>query len=248
MSPGATSTTPTITARAVRAHRGGSLDTKLSELELRQHWHLDLVLAFVRGSLATLDASEPAAILDAGRQHGLNLDPFKRSRTLPRVREVLAMLHSLAPDSIVDLGTGRGRLLWQLLESMPHLQITTVDRDPIHVGRVDALHHGGISQVRGLLADLESVPLSDRAADVVTALEVFEHLHRPELVAREAVRLARRFLIISVPSRADENPEHIHLLDASRLEALLLQAGARRVTFRETPGHLIALAQTGPAR
>ena len=61
-------------------------------------------------------------------------------------------------------------------------------------------------------------------------------------MAREALRLARRFLIISVPSAKDDNPEHIHLFDAPTLEALLYGAGARRVTVRQVPGHYLALA------
>jgi SAM-dependent methyltransferase len=210
--------------------------------ELRVHWHLDLALAYVRGSVPALDGDDPSSVLRAARERGLNLDPFKRSRMLPRVHEVLAMLRSLAPTSLIDLGTGRGRLLWHLLDTMPALEIVTVDREPAHVDRIEALRAGGVERVRGVLAEVEEVPLPNDSADVVTALEVFEHVHQPALLAREVARLARRFAIISVPSQADENPEHIHLLGPASLESLLLEAGARRVTFRQVPGHLIALA------
>jgi ubiquinone/menaquinone biosynthesis C-methylase UbiE len=154
------------------------------------------------------------------------------------------MTRSFAPGSLVDLGTGRGRLLWQLLETMPELDIVTVDRDPRHVERIEAMRAGGIARLRSIVGDVENVPLPDRSADGVTALEVLEHADNPEQVAREALRLARRFLIISVPSVRDDNPEHIHLFDAPTLEALLYGAGARRVTVRQVPGHYLALAGT----
>jgi 2-polyprenyl-3-methyl-5-hydroxy-6-metoxy-1,4-benzoquinol methylase len=81
---------------------------------------------------------------------------------------------------------------------------------------------------------------------VVTMLEVLEHIHDTEAALRETLRVARRFLVLSVPSRPDNNPEHIHLFDAGRLERLLLAAGAARVSFDSVPGHLIAIARRGP--
>jgi hypothetical protein len=219
----------------------------LSVEELRAHWHLDLVLAYVRGASPGLTEDDPGRLLSAARERGLDLDPFKRSRTLPRISAVMAMLYSLAPSSLVDLGTGRGRLLWQLLETMPALDIVTVDQDPTHVGRVEAMRAGGIPQVRGIVANVESVPLPACSADGVTALEILEHASDPERVAREALRLARRFLIISVPSVQDDNPDHIHVFDARALASLLTGAGARRVFVRQVPGHFIALADARPA-
>lgn len=174
--------------------------SQLSVDELRERWHLELVLAYVRGALPDLIEGDPHQLLSAGREHGLDLDPFKRSRVLPRVREALAMIRSFAPSNLVDLGTGRGRLLWQLLETMPELDIVTVDRASRHVERIEAMRIGGIARLRGIVADVENVPLPDRSADGVTALEVLEHADNPEKVAREALRLARRFLIISVLS------------------------------------------------
>ena len=216
--------------------------------ELRAHWHLDLVLAYIRGSLSERGADDPHRLLRAAREHGLELDPFKRSRVLPRVAAVMGMLQSLAPSSLVDLGTGRGRLLWQVLETMPALGVVTVDQDAMHLNRIEAMRAGGIERVCGIVADVERVPLPDRSADVVTALEILEHATNPAKVAGEAVRLARRFLIISVPSVTDDNPGHLHLFDAPALEALLYGAGARRVTVRQVPGHYVVLADVGGER
>jgi hypothetical protein len=53
--------------------------------ELQQHWHLDLALAYARGMLPQVGDAPPGAALRLAREHGLDLDPFKRSRTLQRV-------------------------------------------------------------------------------------------------------------------------------------------------------------------
>jgi hypothetical protein len=55
--------------------------------------------------------------------------------------------------------------------------------------------------------------------------------------------VARRFVVLSVPSKTDDNPEHIHLFDAVTLERMLREAGVDRVTFEYVPGHILAVAR-----
>jgi 2-polyprenyl-3-methyl-5-hydroxy-6-metoxy-1,4-benzoquinol methylase len=75
----------------------------------------------------------------------------------------------------------------------------------------------------------------------VTVLEVLEHVEDPLAVAREAVRVARRFVIASVPSKEDDNSGHIRPFDARSLSALFAEAGARRVSVEYVPGHMVCL-------
>ena len=58
----------------------------------------------------------------------------------------------------------------------------------------------------------------------------------------EAVRVARKFVALSVPSHPDDNPEHIHLFDGGDLENLFELAGVQRVSIDHVLNHLIALA------
>ena len=73
-------------------------------------------------------------------------------------------------------------------------------------------------------------------------LEVLEHLVEPARAVRELVRVARRFVVASVPSKEDDNPEHIQLFDGAALERMFTDAGARSVTVTYVRGHIVCVA------
>lgn len=66
----------------------------------------------------------------------------------------------------------------------------------------------------------------ENSFDVITMLEVLEHIPEAEKAITEICKVARYFVIISTPSKVDENPEHIHLFNATMLEEMLKKNGA----------------------
>ncbi|MBI3965490.1 MAG: methyltransferase domain-containing protein [Chloroflexi bacterium] len=100
-----------------------------------------------------------------------------------------------------------------------------------------------MSRLTAARQDVTALALSTASVDVATALEVLEHLERPHLAAAELVRVARRFVVVSVPSRPDDNPQHIQLFDTGSLASLFLEAGARRVSCEYVLNHLIAVVR-----
>jgi SAM-dependent methyltransferase len=206
-------------------------------------YYTELAAAFVRGKIGGADDLSPEESIGLGRARGLRLHKFKRQAELPRVRKVLGVLQGLAPASLLDIGSGRGAFLWPLLDSFQYMKVIALDRNPGRVADIDAVRRGGRGNLRTLLADATAICLADDCVDVVTALEVLEHLPRPALAAAEAVRIARNFIVASVPSKEDDNPEHIQLFDRESFEALWIEAGARGVNIQYVLNHMIAVVK-----
>jgi 2-polyprenyl-3-methyl-5-hydroxy-6-metoxy-1,4-benzoquinol methylase len=203
-----------------------------------------LAAAFVRGRLGlTSPQLSPEELIAEGLASGLRLHKFKRNAELPRVRKVLGILRGLAPASLLDVGSGRGTFLWPLLDAFPHLDVTAVDINPARVADIAAVAEGGVSNLRALRMDAESLELPDDCADVVTALEVLEHLPAPHKAAAEVVRAAGRYVVASVPSKEDDNPEHVNLFDARDFESLFLEAGAWGVKVEYVLNHMVAVVK-----
>ena len=73
-------------------------------------------------------------------------------------------------------------------------------------------------------------------------LEVLEHIPEVEKAGTAAVRMAKKYVVVSVPSKPDDNPEHIHLLTRDILTELFTQVGCGRLHFSGVNGHLILVA------
>jgi ubiquinone/menaquinone biosynthesis C-methylase UbiE len=214
-----------------------------SAADLADRYFVELAAAFVRGRRADAPALPAAELVAWGRDAGLRLHKFKRNTDLPRVHKVLGMLRGLAPQSLLDIGSGRGTFLWPLLDAFPDLHVTAVDVAPVRARDLCAVRDGGVERLQVIESDVTALDLPPRSVDGVTLLEVLEHIPDPAAAAGRALRAARSFAIASVPSHEDDNPEHIHLFDAARLTRLLRDAGAATVRVEHVLNHMIALAR-----
>jgi ubiquinone/menaquinone biosynthesis C-methylase UbiE len=163
---------------------------------------------------------------------------------LPRVRKTLGALRGLAPESLLDVGSGRGAFLWPLLDAFPDLQqVTTLDLLAYRVTDMEAVRTGGVWRLHPVLGDATAMPFEDRASDGVTALEVLEHIPDARRALAEVCRVAQRFVIVSCPSRPDDNPDHIHLFDPHDLTRQFTAQGFARVTTEQVLNHVILVAR-----
>lgn len=220
-----------------------------------------IAAAFVRGRLSNgdpapklpLTLSEPhidelseddqAAIIDHGLSAGLKLNKFKRTMGLARVDKVLGILKGITANELLDIGSGRGAFLWPLIDLFPDLDVKAIDCSDQRVHDINCVKSGGLTNLSADLMDVINLDLPDDSYDVVTMLEVLEHIPNAQDAINEVVRVAKRFIIFSVPSKEDDNPEHIHLFDQKRLIALLENAGVQRVRFDYVLNHIIAIAK-----
>lgn len=215
----------------------------MTTVDVLTRYYAEPAAAFVRGRLVDAPDGSAEDLVRLGLASGLRLHKFKRSGTLPRVRSVLGMLRGLSPTDLLDIGTGRGVFLWPLLDQFPELSVTAVDRDPRRIDDLRSVAAGGFDRLRPVPGDVCRLEMPDKSVDGVTILEVLEHLADPARAVAEVVRVARRFVIASVPSRPDDNPEHIRLFNERSLGALFAAAGVRRFACSYVLNHLVAVAK-----
>ncbi len=196
----------------------------------------------VQTPLEALTDSELARIISAGSQAGLKLYRFKQKEDLPRVSAVLGFLRGIQPQSLLDVGSGRGVFLFPFLRDFPETPVTAVDLLSHRVDLLSAVAGGGVDRLTALRRDICTWDAPDGSFDVVTLLEVLEHIPEVERAVETAVRLARRYVVVTVPSKPDNNPEHIHLLTKEKLTGLFARAGCERLKFGGVNGHLMAVA------
>lgn len=125
----------------------------------------------------------------------LQMHYFKVKEDLPRVQVVLGFLQGIVPagqcQSLLDVGSGRGAFLFPLLREFPELEVMSLDILPHRVELLQCLHDGGISNLHPLQKDICTWDAPDKSFDVVTMLEVMEHIPDTEAVVRNAVRVCR---------------------------------------------------------
>ena len=171
---------------------------------------------------------------------------FKVKDDLPRVQVVLSSLRGIVSvgqcQNLLDVGSGRGVFLFPLLRDFPDLEVTSLDILPHRVELLQCLHDGGISNLHPQQEDIGTWNAPDKSFDVVTMLEVMEHIPDTEAVVRNAIRLAKTYIIVSVPSKPDDNPEHIHLFSNEDLKRLFLENGCSKVKFMSVTNHRVMVA------
>jgi hypothetical protein len=137
---------------------------------------------------------------------------------------------------IVDLGSCFG--FFPLRMAAAGLNVTATDLSGPTMDLLDRMSAPLRRPVRTLTCDAAGVPLPDGAADTVTVLHLLEHLDAAAAgsVLREAVRLARRRVIVAVPF--EDLPRacygHVQRFDAGILRVI---ADAWRATGVRAGGH-----------
>jgi ubiquinone/menaquinone biosynthesis C-methylase UbiE len=93
-------------------------------------------------------------------------------------------LTELNPVSLLDAGCGEGEILRRGVVPR-NTRLVLLDRNP------DSAAH--------LIGSVDALPFASRSFDVVTCLEVLEHLPDPGRAVGELLRVARRAVVVSVP-------------------------------------------------
>jgi ubiquinone/menaquinone biosynthesis C-methylase UbiE/DNA-binding transcriptional ArsR family regulator len=117
-------------------------------------------------------------------------------------------------DTLVDLGTGTGRILEVFAEQARHLLGMDLSRDMLAIART-SLERKGIAHAELRQSDIFALPLADASADLVTIHQVLHFLDEPQKALLEARRILKpdgKLLIVDfAPHELEElRDQHAH--------------------------------------
>jgi 2-polyprenyl-3-methyl-5-hydroxy-6-metoxy-1,4-benzoquinol methylase len=102
-----------------------------------------------------------------------------------------------APESILDVGCGEGVLTAAWAERLSDGRVVGIDLDDPKLRAEWADRTRSNLEFRA--EEATSLSFDDDEFDMATAIEVLEHVPAPEATVAEMARVARRWLLVSVP-------------------------------------------------
>lgn len=192
--------------------------------------------------LFLLTLEEKDELINIAKEYELKLYYFKEKEYLPRVSIVLGFLKNIYPEKLLDVGSGRGVFLFPLLNEFSNINIDSIEILPKRVELLNNIKTGGINNLNIYNMDITKCNFNDNTYDVVTLLEVLEHIEQVEQAIEQAIRISKKFIVITVPSKEDDNPEHIHLLTKEKLTKIFNQHKITNLKFSGVNGHLLLIA------
>jgi SAM-dependent methyltransferase len=97
-------------------------------------------------------------------------------------------------ESLLDVGSGAGRVLSQLVSSFPGMDISGIEPSE----DLRAVAHERYHNLKSKLADGNAYHLEfpDNSIDIVTEFAVLHHVHDPRQAVREIVRVAKQAVFL----------------------------------------------------
>lgn len=159
-------------------------------------------------------------IFAAARKADLPVHYLKRIAN-PRLDRAVGMIKAVWPRTLLDVGTGPGYLLWRLSEEMPDLDMAAIDVKSRRARVASEICRAAGLKCSVSAADGSDLPFDAGSFDAVCMFEVLEHVEDPGQVMKEALRVSRRDVFLSVPCKPDENPQHLRLFDEGSIRSLI---------------------------
>lgn len=139
---------------------------------------------------------EPASNVDTSnyRKHTSD-NPLQRALIDRFHHKITSIVTDLNPQTLLDAGCGEGFVAEIFLSAMPSLQVTGFDM------LEDSVKLAQLRNPRGTftVGDIYNTGFEENSFDVVVSFEVLEHLHQPDKALAELARVAKDYVVLSVP-------------------------------------------------
>jgi len=168
-------------------------------------------------------------VSDEGIVTGNTYDKYGSSN--PVVRRLMAgfersledLFRLAAPTSVLDIGCGEGVVVQRWAQSLGDARVVGIDLEEPSIQAGWAEHQAPNLEYRVMQA--ENLPFADGEFDLLSAIEVLEHVPDPEHTLEEMARCSARHLLVSVPREP-------------LWRMLNMARGAYWSALGNTPGHL----------
>jgi ubiquinone/menaquinone biosynthesis C-methylase UbiE len=112
---------------------------------------------------------------------------------------IVALLRTVQPRTLLDVGCGTGRGIRHLHQAAPELSIFGIE--PVAALLDQAVRKNGPPPSAFIRGSGESLPFADASFDVVCSFALLHHVPRPDAVIQEMVRVARKAVVITDSNR-----------------------------------------------
>ena len=150
-------------------------------------------------------------------------NPLARAMVRGFERNVDDLLLSTQPESLLDVGCGEGVLTQRWALALAPRRVVGIDLDDPLLAAEWARH--AAPNLTYIPQRADQLPFAEGEFDLVTAIEVLEHVPDPERTFAEMARCAERHVLVSVPREP-------------LWRAVNLARGAYWRELGNTPGHL----------
>ncbi|MBN4064971.1 class I SAM-dependent methyltransferase [Dehalococcoides mccartyi] len=138
----------------------------------------------------------------------------------PMDEHILNALEGLQPGTLLEVGSGGGRLTNRLAQL--GWKITGIEPDPWY-RELTSTFFNKIDGVECQIidGDIQNLEFPDNSFDVVISNAVIEHVQNPVLGISEMLRCSRNRFVITTPyGHEADSPDHIHHFYEDDIEAL----------------------------
>ena len=147
--------------------------------------------------------SAGVTVSDEGIVTGNTYDKYGSSN--PLVKRMMAgfegalaeLFAQAAPSSLLDVGCGEGVLVHRWATQLGEARVVGIDLEEPSIQAGWAERRAPNLEYRVMRA--ENLPFANEEFDLVSAIEVLEHVPDPEHTLAEMARCAKRHLLVSVP-------------------------------------------------